>query len=336
MRKSGHLPMRHSATLQVCLASKSAAIGSVFLGRLPNSQLEVEGRPGVTSVIDDEPTTWTYVSETFFETLEIPLLRGRHFTFSGPGPGGMPVVIVSQSMARKLWPGQDPIGKRFKYNAPGSVAKDWLTIVGVVGDTVQNGPETRPISIIYYPVRQKVWDALVLIARTESEPVAMEAAIGDQIHRIDKTIPRTEPATVEQQLWELESQRRFQIELLALFSFFAIVLAGVGMYGVMANAVGQRTREIGIRMALGARRMDVLLMILRQGLIPVVLGMAAGLAIAFAFSRTLAGLLYEITSTDPITYSSVCVLLFSIAALAACVPARRATRVDPLVALRYE
>ena len=314
---------------------KSAAIGSVFLGRLPNSQLEVEGRPGATSVIDDEPTTWTYVSESFFETLEIPLLRGRHFT-SADGPGGMPVVIVSQSMARRLWPGQDPIGKRFKYNAPGSVAKDWLTIVGVAGDTVQNGPETRPISMIYYPVRQKVWDALVLMVRTESEPVAMEAAIGDQIHRIDRTIPRTEPVTVEQQLRELESQRRFQIELLALFSFFAIVLAGVGMYGVMAYAVGQRTREIGIRMALGARRADVLLMVLRQGLKPVVLGMAAGLAIAFAFSRTLAGLLYGTNSTDPITYSSVCVILFSIAALAAYVPARRATRVDPLVALRYE
>lgn len=314
---------------------KSAAMGSVFLGRLPNSQLEVEGRAGATSAIDDEPTTWTYVTESFFETVGIPLLRGRQFA-SSDGPGTMPAVIVSQSLARRLWPGKDPIGRRFKYNAPGSVAKEWLTVVGVAGDTVQNGPETRPISVIYYPVRQKVWDSLVLMVRTESDPVAMEAAIGEQIHRIDNTIPRTEPATVEQQLWDLESPRRFQIELFTLFSFFAIVLAGVGMYAVMAYVVGQRTREIGIRMALGARRVDVLWMILRQGLLPVVLGMAAGLAIAFVFNRTLAGLLYGITPTDPATYLSVCALLFSIAAMAAYVPTRRATRVDPLAALRYE
>jgi putative ABC transport system permease protein len=173
----------------------------------------------------------------------------------------------------------------------------------VAGDTFQNGPESRPISVIYYSVHQKEWDALVLMVRTESDPVAMEAAIGDQIHRIDKTIHRTEPATVEQQLWELESDRRFQIELFTLFSFFAIVLAGVGMYAAMAHLVGQRTREIGIRMALGARRMDVLLMILRQGLLPVVLGWSLADALAFAFSRTLVGLLDGVTSTDPITHS---------------------------------
>src|SRR5260370_39844374 len=123
----------------------------------------------------------------------------------------------------------------------------------------------------------------------------------DPPHRQDH--PRTEPATVEQQLWELESDRRFQIELFTLFCFFAIVLAGVGMYAAMAHVVGQRTREIGIRMALGARRMDVLLMILRQGLLPVVLGWSLADAVAFAFSRTLVGLLYGVTSTDPITHS---------------------------------
>lgn len=207
---------------------KSAAIGSVFLGRLPNSQLEVEGNDGTTSTIDNEPATWTYISETFFETMEIPLLRGRRFT-SADGPTTMPVVVVSLTMARRLWPGQDPIGKRFKYNSPGSAVKDWLTVVGVSGDTVRNGPETRPISIIYFPVRQKVWDVLALMVRTQSDPVAMEAAIGNQIHQIDRTLPRTTPLTVEEQLWNLGSQRRFQIELLTLFSFFAVVLATVGV-----------------------------------------------------------------------------------------------------------
>lgn len=313
---------------------KSAAIGAVFLGRLPNSQLEVEGLEGATSTIDDEPATWTYVSERFFETLGIPVLRGRQFT-SADGPAAPPVVIVSQTMARRLWPGRDPIGRRFKYGAPGSLARNWLTVVGVAGDTVGN-PERHPISVIYFPVRQKVWEDLALMVRTQSDPVSMEAAIDNQIHQIDRTLPRTEPSTVEEQLWNLGSQRRFQIELFTLFSIFAVVLAAVGIYGVMAYAVGQRTREIGIRMALGAPRVDVLLMMLHQALLPVGLGLLAGVSIALAISRTFAGLLYGVTSTDPGIYASVCFLLLAIAAVAAYIPARRATKVDPLIALRYE
>lgn len=314
---------------------KSAAIGSVFLGRLPNSQLQVEGRAGATSTIDNEPATWTYVSEGFFETMEIPILRGRQFT-SADGPAATPVVVVSQTMARRLWPGQDPIGRRFKYDAPGAEAKGWLTIVGVAGDTVRDGPETRPISVIYFPVSQKVWDVLALLVRTQSDPVAMEAAIDAQVHRIDRSLPRIAPSTVEEQLWSLGAQRRFQVELFTLFSFLAVVLAAVGMYAVMAYAMGRRTREIGVRMALGARRVDVLLMMLCRALLPVGLGLVAGLAAALAMSRTLAGLLYGIRSTDPVTYLGVCLFLLTVAVLAAYIPARRATRIDPLVALRYE
>jgi predicted permease len=314
---------------------KSTAIGSVFLGRLPNSQLEIEGSPGTTSIIDDVPATWTYVSESFFETLGIPLLRGRSFT-SADGPSNTPVVIVSRTMAQRLWPGQDPLGRRFKYKTPGEAAKDWLTVVGVAGDTVQNGPETRPISVIYFPVRQKVWDVLVLMVRTESDPAVLEAAIADRVHQVDPTVPRTDPSTLEEQLWQLESQRRFQIELFTLFSFLAVVLAAVGIYAVMAYTMRQQTREIGIRIALGARRRDVLVMMFRQGLVPVVLGLVAGLAIALSISHILAGLLFGVTSTDPVTYMSVCAFLLGMATIAAYIPARRATRVDPLVALRYE
>jgi putative ABC transport system permease protein len=314
---------------------KSVAIGSVFLGRLPNSQLQVEGRAETISTIDDEPATWTYVSESFFQTMEIPILRGRQFT-SADGPAATPVVIVSQTMARRLWQGQDPIGRRFKYNTPGAETKDWLTVVGVAGDTVQNGPETRPISVIYFPVRQKVWDVLTLLVRTQSDPAAMEAAIDAQVHQIDRTLPRIAPSTVEEQLWSLGAQRRFQIELFTLFSFVAIVLAAVGMYAVMAYTMGQRTREIGVRMALGARRLDVLLMMLRKALLPVGLGLLAGLAIALAMSRTFAGLLYGISSTDPATYLCVCLFLLTVAGVAAWIPAHRATRIDPLIALRYE
>jgi putative ABC transport system permease protein len=314
---------------------KSAAIGSVFLGRLPNSQLQIEGRAGTPSTIDDEPATWTYVSESFFETMEIPILRGRQFSRED-GPAATPVVIVSQTMARRLWPGQDPIGRRFKYDSPGTKAKDWLTVVGVAGDTVRNGPETLPISVIYFPVRQKLWDVLALLVRTQSDPVALEPAIDAQIHQIDRTLPRIAPSTVEEQLWSLGAQRRFQIELFTLFSFLALVLAAVGMYGVMAYAMGRRTREIGVRIALGARRADVLRMMLGQALLPVGLGLAAGLAMAFAMSRTFANLLYGVSATDPVTYLCVCLLLLTVAGVAAYIPAHRATKVDPLVALRYE
>ncbi|MBV9179768.1 MAG: ABC transporter permease [Acidobacteria bacterium] len=314
---------------------RSAAIGSIFLSRLPNSQLEIEGRPAAASVIDDEPATWTYVSEGFFETLGIPLLRGRFFSLSD-GPVGLPVVIVNQVMARRLWPGQDPIGKRFKYNVPGYKAKDWLTVVGVVGDTVQNGPETHPISLIYYPVRQKVWDVLGLMVRTDADPTAVEMAVGKQIHLLDQTIPQAEVSTVEQQLWDMGSARRFQIELFTLFSLLATILAAVGIYGVMAYAVGQRTREIGVRVALGARRRDILVLVLGQGLAPALLGLLVGLVLALALTRTLSGLLYGVAPTDSVTYLSVCTLLFAIAGIAAYRPARRAMRVDPVIALRSE
>jgi ABC-type antimicrobial peptide transport system permease subunit len=239
-------------------------------------------------------------------------------------------------MVRRLWPGRDPIGRRFKYDVPGSEAKDWLTVVGVAGDTVRNGPETGPISVIYFPVRQKVWDVLTLMVRTQSSPSSMEAAVDNQIHQVDGSLPRTTPSTVEGQLWNLGAQRRFQIELFSLFSFLAVVLAAVGIYAVMAYAMGQRTREIGIRMALGAQPFNVLLMMLRQALLPVVLGLVAGLAMALAISRAFTGLLYGVTSTDPVSYATVCLLLLTVAAVAAYIPAHRATRVDPLVALRYE
>ena len=313
---------------------RSASIGAVFLARLPNSRLEVEGRPAAGR-IDNEPVTWTYVSEGFFETLGIPLLRGRNFS-TADGPSAMPVVIINQLMARRLWPGEDPIGKRFKYGVPGQSSKDWLTVVGVAGDTVQNGPETRPVALMYYPVRQKVWETLELMVRSDGEPATIERAVADEVRAVDKTIPLEKISTVEQHLWEMGAQRRFQIELFGLFALLANVLAGVGIYGVMAYLVGQRTREIGVRMALGARRRDVLRMTLQQGLAPAIFGLLAGTGLAMAVMRVLAGLLYGITATDPVTYLGVCAVVLAIVALAAVVPARRAMRVDLMIALRSE
>jgi ABC-type antimicrobial peptide transport system permease subunit len=190
--------------------------------------------------------------------------------------------------------------------------------------------------VIYYPVRQKVWDALVLMVRTDSDPAALGAAVANQIHQIDSTIPRIEPTSLEQQLWEMGSQRRFQTGLFALFGLLAMALAAIGIYAVVSYSVGQRTLEIGIRMALGAERSNVLGMILRQCLTPVVLGLIGGAIIAIVCSRVLTGLLFGISASDPITYVSVCGLLLAIAALASYVPAYRAIKADPLVSLRFE
>ena len=314
---------------------KSAAVGAAFLPRVPDLQLELEGRPGANPGLSHEPVTWSYISEGFLQTMGIPLVRGRYFT-TEDRPHALPVVVINQTMARRVWPGEDPLGKRFKFGKPGYLEKETLTVVGVVGDVVQNGPETRAIPVFYFPVRQRVWDSLDLMVRTSADPIAVEAGVANEVHSIDKTIPRSGVTTVERHLWELGSPRRLQIQLFGLFSFLAMVLAAVSIYGAVAYAVGERTNEIGIRMALGAQPGHVLQMILRQGLRPVLFGSAAGLGMAMALSGLLRGFLFGITLVDPVTYISVSAVVAGIAAIAAVVPACRAMRVDPLTALRCE
>jgi predicted permease len=314
---------------------KSAAVGAAFLPRVPDLQLAVEGRPDSDSGLRHEPVTWTYVSEGFFQTMGIPLVQGRFFT-TEDGPDSLTVVVINQTMARRLWPGEDPLGKRFRFGKPGYLEKGRLTVVGVVGDAVQNGPETPVIPVFYFPVRQKVWDSLDLMVRTAAEPAAVATAVGNEVQALDKTIPRSAITTVERHLWELGSQRRFQMELFGVFSFLAIVLAAAGIYGVMAYAATQRTNEIGIRMALGAQRGDVLRMMLREGLGPALFGLVTGLSVAMALTQLLRGFLFGITPGDPVTYVTVAAVVAGIAALAAVVPICRAMRVDPIIALRYE
>jgi len=314
---------------------KSAAVGAAFLPRVPDLQLAVDGRPESVPALSHEPVTWTCVSEGFFQTMGMPLARGRFFT-TEDGPGSLTVVVINQTMARRLWPGEDPVGKRFRFGKPGYLEKETLTVVGVVGDVVQNGPETPVIPVFYFPVRQKVWESLDLMVRTGAEPAAVTTAVGDEVHAIDKTIPRSAITTVERHLWELGSQRRFQMELFGLFSLFAIVLATAGIYGVMAYAATQWTNEIGIRMALGAQRADVLRMMLGEGLGPVLLGLVTGLGVATVLTRLLRGFLFGITPGDPVTYVTAATVVASAAALAAVVPICRAMRVDPVIALRYE
>jgi putative ABC transport system permease protein len=314
---------------------KSAAIGAAFLPRVPNLQLVVEGRPESNPGLSHEPVTWTYVSEGFSQTMGIPLIRGRFFS-TEDGQDSLKVVVINQTMARKLWPGEDPIGKRFKFGTPGYLENATLTVVGVVGDAVQNGPETPVIPVFYFPVRQRVWDSLDLMVRTVAQPAVVAAAVGSEVHAIDKTIPRSTITTVERHLWELGSPRRFQIQLFGLFSFLALALAAAGIYGVMAYAATRRTNEIGIRMALGAQRGDVVRMMLREGLSPVLLGLVTGLSVAMVLTRLLRSFLFGISPGDPVTYVTVATVVAGISAIAAVFPIRRAICVDPLIALRHE
>ncbi|HET9399541.1 MAG TPA: ABC transporter permease [Candidatus Acidoferrales bacterium] len=313
---------------------RTVAAGSVFLGRVPNSSLQIEGRAAESAIRSDEPTTWTYVSENFFRTLGIPLVAGREFS-AFDGPKAPQVVIVNQHLARRLWPGENAVGKRFKYGVPGAFS-DWLTVVGVAGDTVRDGPETAPISVIYFPIGQRIWESIDFMVRTDAEPERVAGAVREAIHRADRTVPIIESSAVQAQLWRMGAQRRFQIELLGLFSAAAMALSAVGLYGLMAFAVTQRTREIGVRMALGARRGDVMAMMMRQGFAPAIVGVVAGTGLALIAARGIAALLFGVSTADPAAYASAAVVLLSVAATAVFVPVRRAMRVDPMVALRHE
>ncbi len=253
----------------------SAAVGNVFFSHLPNTTLVVEGRPARSSSLDSEPSTWSSISPGFFETMRVPLLQGRFFSAHDTSDSPR-VTIVNQSLANRVWPGENPLGKRFDYGVPGERI-GLLTVVGVTRDIVQDGPGTRPISTFYLPFEQRTWPVLDLVVRTASDSSQTAEAIRRQIRRIDPSIPRFEMTTVPDYLWRLEAPQRFQIELLSTFSLLAIGLAAIGIYGVMAYAVGRRTQEIAIRMALGAQSGDVLLLILFEGLVPALAGLAVGL-----------------------------------------------------------
>jgi putative ABC transport system permease protein len=264
-----------------------------------------------------------------------PLLRGRFF--SGRDGVGTPLVaIVDESMARRFWPGEDPIGKRFKgFDARGR-NDEWLSVIGVLRDMRRHGLEREPTGHIYQWYKQSGEATPDLVVRTTGDPKALAATLRQVVRSLDQTAILSPVTTLEQQLAEQLSPRRFQTGLLGLFSLIALVLASVGIYGVMHYSVAQRTHEIGIRMALGARSGDVLRMVIGQGLTLTLTGLAVGLAGAWWLMQILSTLLYGVTSTDPPTFLSVSFLLTAVATLASSIPAWRAAKVDPLQALRHD
>jgi predicted permease len=294
--------------------------GSYWIDHLP-SELSVSAPQAVFSV----------VSPGAFAALGIPLTSGRDFDGSD-GFDAPFTVIVNQSLARKAFPGQNPIGRSLFC---GYDSLKPMTIMGVVGDVRQFGPATPPWPEIYMPYEQHPKGDFYLLARTAGNPTAIWETLRRMVRDRDPNVP-VKFSTLEENLAENVAAPRFRTLLLGIFAGLAVCLAMVGVYGVMAYAVGQRSNEIGLRMALGASQGDVLGLVLRQGLVYVALGLALGLAGAFAATRLLRSLLFEVKPTDPATYAAVAGLLAVVALAASYLPARRATRVDPVTALRQE
>jgi len=296
----------------------------------------VEGQPAVEA--GNEPEALAHeVSPDYFHTMGIPLLRGRDFTRQDK-KGSEAVAIVTQSFAKELLKGRDPIGVRVRW---ARLEKEgWLSIVGVVGDTKHTALDTDDASGIYTPLTQKMqpWKrwGVVILKSTASDPSSLAPALKQQIWSLDPQLPLTEMKTMEEVMALSVAQKRFNTLLLGIFAGSALLLAIVGIYGVVSYLVTQRTHEIGIRMALGAQPSDVLRMVVGHGFKLVALGLAGGIAAAFAATRVLSTLLFEVRPADPLTFTLTAALLFSIAVLASYLPARRAARVDPMVALRDE
>lgn len=282
--------------------------------------------------------TAAIVSPDYFRTLGIPLVKGRYFEASDT-VDSPPVAVISRSMARRFFPNQDPLGKRFKQSS-GPPALPWtpyMRVVGVVADSKFAGVAGEPEAGYYRSSRQMIFDSrMYLVARTEVSAASMVPALRREIEAMDPNTVLSQVATMEQAIQNSVAAPRFRTLLLALLGGLALLMAAVGLYGVISYSVAQRTHEIGIRVALGAERKDVLGLVLRQGLELTLAGVAAGLAGALVLTRFLSSLLYQVKPTDFVTFAGVSLILAGVAFAASYIPARRATNVDPIVALRYE
>jgi putative ABC transport system permease protein len=296
--------------------------------------------------IEDQPTPSgqprpdeqvRFVTPGYFRAMAIPLLSGRDFTRRDL-PDTPQVAIVNSALARKYWPSGNALGKRiaFQKNNP-----KWYEIVGVVGNVKHRGLDLQDHPELYIPAFQPLFadgnvPALYFAARTKGDPLMLAPALRSEVASLDLDQPIYSLMTMDQRISDSIAPRRFNMFILGVFAGLALMLAAIGIYGIMAFSVVQRTHEIGVRMALGASTRDVLALVMRNGFKLALIGIIVGLVVAFAATRVLSSLLYEVSARDPLIFALDAILL-AIAALLACyIPARRATKVDPLVALRYE
>ncbi|HEU4713073.1 MAG TPA: ABC transporter permease [Pyrinomonadaceae bacterium] len=289
---------------------------------------EPEPQPG-----QEHEGRYRVATPEYFETMRIPIVKGRAFT-EHDKPGATPVAIVNETFARQHWPGQDAVGKRFRIFGP-IESNPWMEIAGVVED-VRHELNLAVTPEFYLPHAQDPWSAMVLVAKTNVDPASLAATLRQQVWSIDKDQPVFDVRTMQEVRAASVTMYSFSSVMLGIFAGIALLLASIGIYGVMAFAVTQRTQEIGIRMALGARALDVLKLVISHGMKLALLGIVIGLAGAWGLTRFMSGLLVGVQPTDLLTFAIVSACLFIAALLACYLPARRATKVDPLVALRYE
>jgi len=335
--------LRFATTLQQRLASLPGVQSASLAGGLPPlrrinaNDTEIEGYQPTPDGPAQNVDYWNVVGNDYFKTLKIRTIEGRTFEPADDGDSAQRVVVINQALARRFWQGS-PIGRRVN---PGFAdPKVWSTIVGIVEDTKNAGLDKPSAPELYLQANQVAQFGLStnmnFVVRTESDPVALAGTIRGAVREVDPSLPVYGLRPMSEVVARSMVQPRFLSLLLATFAGIALFLAAIGIYGVMAYAVAQRTQEIGVRMALGAQRLHVLRLVFGQGFVLLAVGTAIGLGGAFALTRLMHSLLFEITPTDPVTYSAVVVLLAVVALFACYIPARRATRVDPLVALRYE
>lgn len=307
--------------------------GSLPLTRSRNQiAFAIEGRPADSERIP--VAEFASVSPGHFHLLEIPILSGRNFTDSDDDKG-LPVALVDQTFASRYWPNENPIGKRIKPRAA-NPNNSWLKIVGVVGDARTDSIEAQGVPHIYLPDFQAPAYNSVIYLRTTGEPGTLGDAIRREVMAVDPNVPVYGVRTMDDVVARSMAERRFALQVLAFFAGIALLLAAIGIYGVMAYTFSQRTREIGIRMALGAQPRDILRTALSEGMALVAVGLGSGLVGALILTRFLSSMLYAVTPNDPLTFAALSALLAAVALLACFVPALRATHVDPLVALREE
>jgi predicted permease len=278
------------------------------------------------------PTDWRIVSPAYFKTMQIPILRGRDFAEAEMTPAAM-VVIVSQATARRFWGDTDPIGRTL--HRQGDLQRQY-TVIGVVGDVRQTALNQDRASIYYASSLVGIWPAMDIALRTEGDPSSVLGTVRQRVRDLDPNLPLSSVRTMDEWVYASSAPSRLNAVLMAAFAAVALVLGAIGIHGVLAYSVTQRTQEIGVRMALGAEPASVVGLIVRDGLRVGIPGVAAGLAVALGLSRFLDSLVYGVTVRDPLTYGGVAGVLALIALAACVVPARTASRVDPLVALRQD
>jgi putative ABC transport system permease protein len=324
-----HLPQRLSALPGV--KAVSAVNHLPISGVDSHGDLTIEARtfgPGETPAV-----SYLRILPNYFRVMGIPLFQGREFD-ERDSDGQPDVVMINQKLAKRYWPNDDAVGKRIKVGPPENQA--WMTIVGVVGNVNHTGLDTEPDFATYEPHAKRPWSEMTLLVRTDVDPTALAGPVRAELRNAEPEILIEDVITMSHRLQASVAPQRLNLVLLASFAFVALVLAAVGIYGVMTQTVEQRTHEIGVRMALGAEIKDVLRLVLRNGMSLAAIGVAIGLTGAFWATRLMAKLLFGVRPTDALVFASVAATLLVVAFLACYIPARRAAKVDPLVALRYE